>query len=301
MRTNPARLFAVLAATLLAAGLLEPQTARADFRPPAVPLVTYNPFLSIWSGADHLNDANTKHWTGRTHALVSLIRIDGKTYRLMGAEPKPLPAFTQKSVEVLPTRSIYEFEEAGVHVTMTFMQPALPDDLDVYSWPLSYITWNVRSADGARHQIELYDSTSSQLAVNQTDEPVEWSRQTAGDLTLLRVGTQAQPVLGSCGDDHRINWGYALRRRGGRASRKRRSARTGRWKRPSSTAAGCPRPTTRACHERPMTPSPCWPSSSIWAGRRRKPSSGRSSWPTTKSSPSSTSARNCRPTGRGTA
>jgi hypothetical protein len=182
---------------------------RADFRPPAVPLVTYNPFLSIWSESNHLNDATTKHWTRHDHSLVSLIRIDGKTYRLMGAEPKTAPAFAQKSVEVLPTRSIYEFEDAGVHVTMTFMQPALPDDLDVYSRPLSYITWNVRGCDGAKHTIELYDSTSSQLAVNQTTEPVEWSRQAAGDLTLLRVGTRAQPVLGSCGDDHRINWGYA--------------------------------------------------------------------------------------------
>jgi hypothetical protein len=209
MRTTPARLCALLVAALFASSLLKSQAARADFRPPAVPLVTYNPFLSIWSGADHLNDANTKHWTGRTHALVSLIRVDGKTYRLMGGEPKPLPPFTQKSVAVFPTRSLYEFEDAGVHVTMTFMQPALPDDLEVYSWPLSYLTWAVRSVDGARHHIELYDSTSSQLAVNQSDERVEWSRQTAGGLVLLRAGTQAQPVLGSCGDDHRINWGYA--------------------------------------------------------------------------------------------
>src|SRR5208282_3694541 len=163
----------------------------------------------IRSEADHLNDATTKHWTRHDHSLVSLIRIDGKTYRLMGAEPKTVPAFTQKSVEVLPTRSIYEFEEAGVHVTMTFMEPALPEDLDVYSWPLSYITWSVRSCDGGEHKIELYDSTSSQLAVNTTKELVEWSRQTAGDLTLLRAGTRGQNVLGSCGDDHRINWGYA--------------------------------------------------------------------------------------------
>ena len=92
---------------------------------------------------------------------------------------------------------------------MTFLQPALPNDLDVYSWPLSYITWNVRPCDGRKHKIELYDSTSSQLAVNRPSELVEWSRQTAGDLTLLRVGTQAQPILASCGDDHRINWGYA--------------------------------------------------------------------------------------------
>ena len=209
MRTKRTRLFSLLVASFLAYGILEAQTPVGDFRPPAVPLITCNPFLSIWSGADHLNDTNTKHWTRRTHALVSLIRIDGKTYRLMGDEPKQLPPFTQKSIEVFPTRSIYEFEDAGVHVTMTFMQPALPDDLEVYSWPLSYITWNVRSADGAKHQIELYDSTSSQLAVNKPNELVEWSRQTGGGLVLLRAGTQAQPVLGSCGDDHRINWGYA--------------------------------------------------------------------------------------------
>ena len=200
---------AVLVGALLAVNLSIAAAAGADFRPPAVPLVTYNPFLSIWSEADRLNEATTKHWTSHDHSLVSLIRIDGKTYRLMGAEPKTAPAFAQKSVEVLPTRSSHEFEEAGVHVTLAFMQPALPEDLDVYSWPLSYITCNVRSCDGAKHKIELYDSVSSQLAVNKTAELVEWSRQTANDLTLLRIGTQAQNVLGSCGDDYRINWGYA--------------------------------------------------------------------------------------------
>ena len=209
MNRIPKPSIALLVAALLTVNLCHAASAGAGFRPPAVPLVTYNPFLSIWSESDHLNGETTKHWTKHDHSLVSLIRIDRETYRLMGAEPKNVPAFAQKSVEVLPTRSIYEFEEAGVHVTLAFMQPALPDDLDVYSWPLSYITWTVRSCDGATHKIELYDSTSSQLAVNSDKEPVAWSRQTAGDLTLLRVGTQAQPVLGSCGDDHRINWGYA--------------------------------------------------------------------------------------------
>jgi len=179
------------------------------FRPPSVPLVTYNPFLSIWSQADKLTDANTQHWTTKDHPLVSLIRIDGSPYRLMGSEPADMRAFPQKSVEVTATRSIYEFEGNGVHVTMTFMQPALPDDLDVYSWPLSYITWNVRSTDGAKHKVELYDSTSAQLVVNKPNEKVEWAKAQAGPLTTLRVGTVAQPVLGSFGDDHRINWGYA--------------------------------------------------------------------------------------------
>jgi len=180
-----------------------------SLRPPAVPLVTFDPYLSIWSEADKLTDRDTQHWTHRDQPLASLIRIDGKSYRLMGAQPAGLPAFNQVSLKVLPTRSIYEFEAAGVHVTLTFMTAALPSDLDVFSRPLSYLTWDVRSVDGATHQISIYDSTSSLLAVNEPGQPVVWSRVAAGGLAVMRAGTQEQPVLGSAGDDHRIDWGYA--------------------------------------------------------------------------------------------
>lgn len=181
----------------------------AAFRPPAVPLVTFNPYLSVWSEADHLTDSPTRHWTRHEHSLNSLIRIDGKAYRLMGDSPKDVPAFPQVSVEVLPTRSIYNFDDAHLHVTLTFMTAALPLDLDVFARPLSYITWEVRSADGVPHAVSLYDSTSSQLVVNTPNQKVEWARRTMGDLTLLRIGTVDQPMLQRMGDDTRIDWGYA--------------------------------------------------------------------------------------------
>jgi len=198
--------------------------AKPAFRPPAVPLVTYNPFLSIWCETDKLTDDVTRHWTRHPHSLISLIRIDGKTYRLMGNAPKSgpkgvtkdavdvykdIPAFPQVSVHVFPTRSFYDFNDGHLHVTLDFMTPLLPDDLDVLARPVTYLTWQVVSVDGAPHDVALYDSTSSQLAVNKTEEKVVWARETAGDLTALRVGTVEQPILGSCGDDHRINWGYA--------------------------------------------------------------------------------------------
>jgi len=180
-----------------------------SFRPPAVPLVTFDPYLSIWSDADRLTERNTKHWTKHEHSLVSLIRVDGQSFRLMGNDPATVPALPQTGLTVTPTRSIYEFENASVHVTLTFMTPALPQDLDALSLPLSYLTWQVRSVDGKNHAVALYDSTSSELVVNKTSEKVEWSREKAGDLTALRIGTVEQPVVGSSGDDHRINWGYA--------------------------------------------------------------------------------------------
>jgi hypothetical protein len=180
-----------------------------SFRPPSVPLVTFDPYLSIWSAADRLTDRPTQHWTKRPHSLVSLIRVDGAAYRLMGNKPESLPALPQTGLQVTPTRSLYDFENDKVHVTLTFMRPALPDDLDAMALPLSYLTWQVRSMDGREHAVTLYDSTSAQLAVNKSSEKVEWAREKAGALTALRVGTVEQDVLGSSGDDHRINWGYA--------------------------------------------------------------------------------------------
>ena len=199
----------VLAIAALAAIAATARAAEPPFRPPAVPLVTSDPYLSIWSEADHLNDNNTRHWTGRDHGLISLVRIDGKSYRLMGADPSDVPAFPQKSVQVLPTRSIYEFDNGQVHVTMTFMTAALPHDLEVLTRPLSYITWNVRSADGQPHDVSIYDSTSSELAVNTLNQEVEWSRDPAGELTAMKVGTVDQPLLSPPGDGVRIDWGYA--------------------------------------------------------------------------------------------
>ena len=70
-----------------------------DMRPPAVPLVTTDPYLSIWSFNDRLTDADTHHWTGKTQTLLSLVRVDGKPFRLAGVHPAAVPAMDQKSVE----------------------------------------------------------------------------------------------------------------------------------------------------------------------------------------------------------
>ncbi len=179
------------------------------FRPPAVPLVVNDPYLSVWSDANRLTDDVTRHWTGTANALVSLIRIDGATYRLMGTDPSSMPAMPQVNLQVLPTRSIYDFDNGHVHVTLTFMTPLLPSNLDAFAQPVTYLNWSVHSVDGRSHMVQIYDSASSELAVNTTDQVVQWSRQTAGSLTALNVGTTAQTTFSPAGDGVRIDWGYA--------------------------------------------------------------------------------------------
>ena len=50
--------------------------ASASFRAPAYPLITHDPYLSIWSMGDELNSSPTKHWTERDHALLGVLQLD---------------------------------------------------------------------------------------------------------------------------------------------------------------------------------------------------------------------------------
>lgn len=195
-------LFSVVSVIVAMAGNAE------TLRPPSVPLVACDPYFSIWSPADKLTDTDTTHWTGKSQRLTSLVRIDGKTFRLMGAEPAEIPAMPQTSLEVLPTRTIYTFAGSGVSLTLTFMTADLPDDLNVLSRPVTYLTWEVQATDAQKHTLAVYFDASSELAVNEPDQPVTFQNADVARIKAWRVGTVEQPVLQKKGDDLRIDWGY---------------------------------------------------------------------------------------------
>ncbi len=340
--------------------LLAGQFAAAQsLRAPAYPLITHDPYFSIWSMTDTLNAAPTKHWTGTDQALLGMVKVDGTVYRFLGAvdqsyktilpasdekgydvkytetappadwmkvefgeagwnvgkapfsdnssvagtlwrskdlwarrtftitgkrsgplylklqhddnvevylngEPvyqkkgwtgkfiyiplekgllrtgsnvlaihvantaggawldaglveKPLSTdvtpenvAVQKSVRIQATQTSYEFTCGKVDLSLTFTSPLLPDDLDLLSRPVSYVSVKVRSNDGVKHDVQVYFGASTDIAVNNATQPVRAQRYDAQGhgLNVLKAGTVEQPILKKKGDDLRIDWGY---------------------------------------------------------------------------------------------
>ena len=181
-------------------------SAGAQQRPPAVPLIAHDPYFSVWSMADKLTDQNTRHWTGRPQPIFGLARIDGKTWRFMGDNPREVPAMEQTSLAVTPTHTIYEFQASGVSLQVTFFTAAFPKNLDIVSRPVTYLT--VTAKGEGEHELSVLIDVDPVIAVNSPDEAVTWGRSRAQGLTVLNVGSRDQRALNRPGDDLRIDWGY---------------------------------------------------------------------------------------------
>lgn len=194
---------------VFAGSFAQSNSENQKFRAPSVPLVAHDPYFSIWSPGNKLNDCETVHWTGKNHPLHSIVRIDGKAFRVMGAQPSELEPIRQTGVKILPTRTIYSFQNGQVAMDLTFITPALVSDLEVLSRPVTYLSWNIRALDGKTHDVQLYFDCGGEVAVNTPDQAVQWSTPVVNEMNALKLGTVDQPVLKKKGDDLRIDWGYA--------------------------------------------------------------------------------------------
>lgn len=178
-----------------------------EFRPPAVPLIAHDPYFSVWSFNDRLTDSFPRHWTGAGQGMCGMLRIDGKVYRFAGNYAAAAP-MEQIGLEVWPTRTIYRFAASGVELTLTFLTPALCDDLDLLSRPITYITLEVRSRDGRPHEVAAHVDVTCEWVVDSPDQKVDAARLKLDDLCALRAGGSEQKMLSRSGDNLRIEWGY---------------------------------------------------------------------------------------------
>ncbi|CAD7928421.1 unnamed protein product [Amoebophrya sp. A120] len=110
------------------------------FRPPAVPLVVQDPYVSLWSAADRLTDRQTSHWNGDAVPLTGLVTVGDHCYRFLGSSSSRLSSDSTKSgedrlfVDETPENinetsscsSVLQQTKVAVNATTTVYEFALP-------------------------------------------------------------------------------------------------------------------------------------------------------------------------------
>ena len=215
--THRAKIFMVSGCSISENGtdLNEKGTAHMkNLRYCAIPLLTIDPFFSIWSMSDHLYDDVTKHWTGRRNPISAGVYLDGEFYSLMGqrvhnsdrqSAPYRLMAnIPQTSVKVTPTATYYTFENDVIRAKLSFLSPLVLDRLDLLSRPVSYMEYALEVIDGKEHSVEFYFDMSTECSVDTYDGKVICRKGKSS----VYFGKSEQAPLSKVGDSVCIDWGY---------------------------------------------------------------------------------------------
>lgn len=176
-------------------------------RLPAVPLITSDPYLSIWMPADTMTQTDACHWSGPAKPVRITATVDGAAWRVLGAGPEPAAELTGLQVSATCTRFVCTC--GGVQVECRFTAPALPDDPDLLSMPVTLVTCAATAQDGAAHTVSVRLHLSDRLCYDGDIRPA----MHGGSLVLdgkstAWCGQTVQKPLCHSGDHVTIDWGY---------------------------------------------------------------------------------------------
>lgn len=113
----------------------------------------------------------------------------------------------QTRAEVQPMNTVYDFRCGPVALSLTFTVPAFLDNLDLLSRPVNYISYEVKSLDGKKHDVELYFEAGREWAVNLPKQKSSSSMANFDGLVAVSTANTEQNPLNKSGDHTRIDWG----------------------------------------------------------------------------------------------
>ncbi len=176
-------------------------------RLPALPLITNDPYFSVWLPADLPTQATTVHWSGVEKPIFGFLTVDGKRCQFMGKSG--LKTVLTTAIRVTPTRTFFSFTESGVRLDVTFWTPALPDNLDVLSTPITFVDYEICAVDGGKHDVCVELQVTDTLCYDGGQIPAMGSYVFHNDaLNVCCVGRKQQNILCHSGDRITIDWGY---------------------------------------------------------------------------------------------
>lgn len=151
--------------------------------------------------------SNTLLRKGENVLAAHCHNTSGGAYVDMGLYSSKLQQAKQKSCTVMPNSTYYTIQCGEVDLDLIFTTPQLMDDLVLFSTPITYFSYQVKSNDGKDHDVQLMLEVSGENSVGVSGSDKTVNRKMGGtNLDYLRVGNATQNVMNGTGD--LINWGY---------------------------------------------------------------------------------------------
>lgn len=178
-------------------------------RAPSVPLITVDPYFSVWSPDTKINHTKTVHWTGKSNSIVGTVTVDGAEYSFLGYH-RNLHKMNQISLDINALSTTAVFENDQITLTAVFTTPTLLDDYRLLTRPVSYLALSYESRDGQAHTVSVNVNAYEELCLDRPlQSPVITEEvRTPNGIVGWKMGNTEQKPLNRDGDDLRIDWGY---------------------------------------------------------------------------------------------
>ncbi len=177
-------------------------------RAPCVPLITIDPYFSVWSSDCELNVSNTEHWTGKSNNIIGTADVDGEKFLFLGYH-RDIHKMKQVFLDIDALSTTAVFENGKIRIKAVFTSPVIADDYTLLTRPVSYLELLWESLDGKEHDVHINIAANEELCLNEADQsPIETQKVSAGKTVGMKMGNTVQKPLNRSGDDVRIDWGY---------------------------------------------------------------------------------------------
>lgn len=136
----------------------------------------------------------------------------GGAYVDMGLYLSVLEEATQKACTVNATSTYYTFQCGGINLDVVFTTPQVMSNLQLFSTPISYISYRATANDGAEHDVRLYLQTSAEMGVKSSSQTTVTRTKSSNGHEYMYGGVylddnvSKQNYLSHTGD--LIDWGY---------------------------------------------------------------------------------------------
>ena len=174
------------------------------FRPCAVPLMTADPYFSVWSTSDELYSDITRHWSEKPCPILMGVYVGEEFYSMAAYDSDFVPMSNkvkQTSLKVTPLSTYYTFENEYFKADIAFTTPLIPDRLDILSRTVSYVSYTIDKKCG--EEMRFVFGIGARMVVLDKTKTVKFGRTSE---SLYAYNPSGVPLSVS-GDLVTADWG----------------------------------------------------------------------------------------------